>query len=337
MSVKVKFWGVRGSVPAPLTSADVEKKVLDALCRYGVSQESPFRHRMPNEIVAAMRQEQPLTYGGNTSCVEVRDDKNIFVLDMGTGLRPFGNSLFPELMKQRGIEVCFITSHVHWDHIQGFPFFGPLYLSKTKGFKNAWHFLGGTEWQKTAEACLRGQMDPPTFPVSWKKISRQTHRMTFQSMTDGLSLSTKDGGPILTFGELNHPQETYGVRFEFPGGPIVVYTTDNEPHDPLHPTPTLLALAKDADIWITDCQYTQHQYHGIEGGVTRYNWGHSYPEAVAATALQANAKHVILFHHDPASSDEQISNMRVHTEQLIREGGGQQKVSAAWEGLELTI
>ena len=224
--------------------------------------------------------------------------------------------------------------------MQGLPFYGPLYLNKENGFNNSWIFLGGTQWQKTAEACLRGQMDAPTFPVSWKEIEQTTYKMEFKSVHDGLSLSTYLGkGPILRFRKLNHPQETYGVRFEFPDGPVIAYTTDNEPYDPMQPDPRLVALAKDADIWITDCQYTQGQYNGTknEGGVPRHGWGHSYPEAVAATALLADVKHVVLFHHDPASSDKTITAMRNHTENLIRGSGGKQKVAAAWEGLEITL
>ncbi len=332
MPIKVKFWGVRGSVPAPLTSADVEGKVREVLKEFHTSPSAS----LVDVAIDALKRCKPFTYGGNTSCVEVRDGAHIFVLDMGTGLRPFGNSLFPEIFKAKGIAVNFVTSHVHWDHIQGFPFFGPLYLNKEKGFKNSWHFFGGTQWQKTVETCLRGQMDPPTFPVSWKEIEQTTHQMTSKSVHDGLVLRMKDG-PAMVFGKLNHPQETYGIRLEFPGDAVIAYTTDNEPYDPTRPDPRLVALAQGADVWITDCQYTQDQYNGIEGGVPRHGWGHSYPEAIAATALQAKAKHVILFHHDPASSDEKITEMRAHTEKLIREGGGEQQVTAAWEGLELAI
>ncbi|OGZ09648.1 MAG: hypothetical protein A3D67_01040 [Candidatus Lloydbacteria bacterium RIFCSPHIGHO2_02_FULL_51_22] len=340
MSVKVKFWGVRGSVPSPITADVVEKKVRNALKLYAeradTSLDSPAE--IIDAVIADLKRQQPFTYGGNTSCVEVRDGKNTFILDMGTGLRPFGDSLFPEISKNKGISVHFITSHVHWDHIQGLPFFGPLYQNKETGILNTWFFLGGTRWQKTAIECLRGQMDPPTFPVEWGEIKTLTHRIAYRGVHNGLVFPVSDG-PTLTFRKLSHPQETYGVRFEFPGGPVIVYATDNEPNDPREPEPNLLTLAKDADVLIIDCQYTRGQYSGLpaEGGVSRRNWGHSYPEAVAETALQAKAKHVVLFHHDPASSDEKITEMRAHTEKLIRDGGGTQQVTAAWEGLELTV
>ena len=150
------------------------------------------------------------------------------------------------------------------------------------------------------------------------------------SATDGLQI---------TFGKLNHPQETYGTRFVFPDGKDIAYTTDNEPFDPNIPDPRLLRLAKGADIWITDCQYEKDQYHGKFGGVPRHGWGHSYPEAVAATAVQAEVKTVVLFHHDPESSDEKIRSVQDQTQDLIdgMMGGKGIKVIAAYEGLQLKL
>ena len=339
MSVKVKFWGVRGSVPSPITADVVEQKVRDALKLYAeiADTSSAPPAKIIDTVIADLKRQQPFTYGGNTSCVEIRFNDRIFVLDMGTGQRPLGNSLMREMFEKKGLGIVFLLSHVHWDHIHGLPFFAPLYINKHVDISNQWTFVGGTDWQKTAEACLRGQMDPPVFPVSWKEISQTTGSIKFHGVVDRTRLPFKDG-PTVLCRKLNHPQETYGWRFEFPDGPVIVYTTDNEPNDPRSPSPNLLTLAKDADVWITDCQYTQDQYNGLpaEGGVSRHGWGHSYPEAVVATALQANVKPVALFHHDPASSDEKITAMRAHTEKLIRDGGGKQQVTAAWEGLELT-
>lgn len=309
---KVKFWGVRGSVPAPITSEDIAEKVKRGIVTV------------------------PWTYGGNTSCVEVRYGDDIFIIDLGTGLRPLGNSLFPDMFRNGGLDITFILSHLHWDHIQGLPFFGPLYVNKGRGIKNSWHFYGGTTWQKTAEICLRGQMDPPTFPVSWEEINKITHSITFSYVHDLMLTETKSGVQV-DFGKLNHPQETYGSRFIFPDGKVLAYTTDNEPYDPKIPDPRLLRLAKDADIWITDCQYMKAQYDGAEGGVPRHGWGHSYPEAVAETAVKAGVKKVLLFHHDPASKDDRILSAQHYTQSLISEMGSGTQVIAAYEGLELEL
>lgn len=337
--VLVRFWGVRGSVPSPLTAHDVARKKLKILEDYVAAMRSGRYSPMPTpqSFLAEQERETPSTYGGNTSCVEVRYENDIVILDMGTGLRPLGNTLFPEMFARKGLEAYFVLSHVHWDHIQGLPFFGPLYVNKAIGISNRWTFLGGVGWQSTAEICLKGQMDPPTFPVAWKEIEKMTDNITYDDMWDGKSV--KLGQATARFGKLNHPQETYGSRLLFPNGKIVVYATDHEPHDPACPYPRLVSLARDADVVITDCQYTKGQYEGAkeEGGVPRHGWGHSYPEAIAAMACEANVKTIVLFHHDPASSDEKIKQMEQYTQKLISSKGGKSKVVAAWEGLELNL
>lgn len=340
--VKVRFWGVRGSVPAPLTSKDVEKKIFDFLGIVNKSTGTIFVSSLLKSD-KLFSENLPFTYGGNTSCVEVCYGDHVFVLDMGTGLRPLGNSLFPEMMKKNGLHVNFFLSHVHWDHIQGLPFFGPLYANKENGVLNKWHFYGGTDWQKTAEICLRGQMDPPTFPVSWREIEKITHEIKCFDMYDMMRFSILNGTDDTVkvfFRKLDHPQETYGIRMEFPNGKVVAYTTDNEPRNPANSDPRLLDLVYRANLWVTDCQYTRDIYNGKVGGVCRHGWGHSYPEAVARTAVEASVEKVILFHHDPNSSDEAIDGIEEKTKQLIREyseGAPCIGVQAAWEGLEINI
>lgn len=292
--------------------------------------ESLFDVTAENHL-ASMPFWQRATYGGNTSCVEVRCGKEIIVLDLGSGLRLFGNSVFGDMKKSGGLTISFLLSHVHWDHIQGIPFFGPLYINKESDIKNSWCFYGGTNYIETAEACLRGQMDHPVFPVSWKEIKAITHKMHTDSLYDRKSFSIGDAH--IKTRKLNHPQETYGWRIEY-GGKVLVYTTDNEPFDPMYPDPRLLDLAKNADLWITDCQYTKDVYEGKVDGVPRHGWGHSYPEAVARTATLAGVKHTVLFHHDPGSSDEQIFKMEEFCKSIVGTG---QKVSAAYEGMEIIL
>lgn len=337
--VKVRFWGVRGSIPAPLTAADVRKKKVQAVKEYIEFHETFSNHPFADpEKFFDVRGGTPDTHGGNTSCVEVRIGGKIFVLDMGTGLRPFGNSLIPEMFKYSGLQVVFLNSHVHWDHLQGIPFFAPLYASQENGIRNFWRFLGGTNWQRTAEVCLKGQMDPPTFPISWSEIEKMTYDIKYDDLHDQKRINFGDGIQVLA-GKLEHPQETYGFRFELPGPMSIAYTTDNEPRDPNDPDPRLRKLADKAKVWITDCQYTKEQYEGKKeaGGVPRHGWGHSYPEAVAKTAVMSEVETVVLFHHDPGSSDEKIAQMVVHTQNIINGMGGQSKVIAAWEGLELAV
>lgn len=331
---KIRFWGVRGSVPSPLTGTDVRNKIHTALTKY---KQAGHPENLLDFFKESSANPAWGTYGGNTSCVEVVSDGARFILDMGTGIRPLGNSLIGEMLKNKGLEVVFLLSHLHWDHIQGLPFFAPLFANKETGIKNGWLFYGGTDWQKTAEACMRGQMNPPLFPVSWAEIQKMTHKMSCYDVHDRISFEPALHGPIVTCRKLNHPQETYGWRIHSSKDKVVVYTTDNEPFDPRYPDPPLLELAKNADVWITDCQYTQDVYNGIVGGVPRHGWGHSYPEAVAATAVQAGVKKVVLFHHDPASNDEKIESIQKLTQALIYNAGGFTEVIAAYEELELSI
>ncbi|MEK9175617.1 MAG: MBL fold metallo-hydrolase [Patescibacteria group bacterium] len=339
--MKIKFHGVRGSVPAGLVGSEVEEKILINITNY-----RKFYSNAPNSAARVLSvenflKERPFweknTYGGDTSCVELVCGNERFVLDMGTGLRRLGNSLFKEMFSKSGLMISFCLSHVHWDHIQGLPFFGPLYINQNIGIKNQWKFLGGTNWHKTAEACLRGQMDPPTFPISWKEIEKITyHPIEMQDIFDGYTFTKTKNGIVVKVRKLHHPQETYGWRFEY-NGKIFAYTTDNEPFNPEFPDPNLLELWKDADVVVTDCQYTQHTYEGLDGGPNRHDWGHSYPEAVAKTAIMAKAKKVVLFHHDPSSTDKKIFEIERYTENFISQMGASIPVVAAYQGLEIDL
>ena len=346
MSMRAKFWGVRGSIPAPLTNADVVAMVLqylkdlrDTLGKAwdGLETQDDISAFFDRYLGALAASPPVLTHGGNTSCVQVNYQRNgvdhNFVLDMGTGLRLLGNSLMKRMFAEKGLDITFLLSHIHWDHIQGLPFFAPLYINKETGIQNRWHFFGGTDWQKRGEIVLQGQMDPPTFPVSWQEIRAITHRIKFHSVYDRMSF-TRYGVQVVSR-KLNHPQDTFGYRIVSPEGGIIAYTTDQEPYAPNTPAPALVDLARDADIWITDCQYSQDVYNGTKGGVARQGWGHSYPEAVAATAVQAKVRNVLLFHHDPGASADSIDALVDQTQELVKAAGGTTKVSAAYEGLEL--
>ncbi len=345
----IKFWGVRGSIPAPPTNAEIKEKVkrfLDEVHNSGKTAKGGIE----------MAEKQRWIYGGNTPCVEIYFNQEIcynqynkfktvleterFILDMGSGLRELGKALIPQMFKEKGISVTFLLSHVHWDHIQGLPFFAPLYINKGLGINNRWTFFGGTNWQKTAEDCIRGQMDAPTFPVSWEEIEKLNNQIKFNSVYDMMRFNSANGVTI-SCRKLNHPQETYGWRFEAAGNngekKVIAYTTDNEPWDPYFPDPNLLELAKDADVWITDCQYSDAMYHGLQGGLRRYGWGHSYPTAISFAAKMASVKKVFLFHYDPSLTGDNIANLEEETRDKLLAQGANAEVAAAYEGLEIEI
>jgi phosphoribosyl 1,2-cyclic phosphodiesterase len=276
---KLSFWGVRGSTPT----------VDPATWRYG----------------------------GNTPCVElVAPDSSRFILDCGTGLRVLGKRWSADGTGVPPHTHIFVT-HYHWDHIQGLPFFAPLYDQKNHfqfySFRS--DFLGPDSLRQVFEA----QMALPYFPVD---VSAMNARRKFREV---------EGGETFTIGEnrittrlLNHPQGCLGFRIETPAG-TVVYATDNEPGVPALDK-NLRELADSADIFINDSQYTPAQLIGERKG-----WGHSSWSEGVRVAREANVKTLVLFHHDPDSTDRIVDHL------LGKARAEFDSVYAASEGMVITL
>jgi len=276
---KLSFWGVRGSTPT----------VDPATWRYG----------------------------GNTPCLEfVAPDGTQFILDCGTGLRMLG-SRWAMADAARGGEAHIFVTHYHWDHIQGVPFFAPLYAPN-----NQFHFysfrskyLGRDSLKQVFET----QMAQPYFPVD---LSAMCAKRKFQEVEGGESFTI--GENKVTARWLNHPQGCLGFRIETPAG-TVVYATDNEPGDPKLDA-SLLELAAGADIFINDAQYTPELL-----ATTRKGWGHSSWLEGVHTARHAGAKTLVLFHHDPDSTDRMVDSILRHAREDF------DSVFAASEGMTITL
>jgi len=249
--------------------------------------------------------------GGNTSCVEVRAGKAILIFDGGTGLRLLGK----KLVKEGGpITAHMFFSHVHWDHIQGFPFFEPAFV---KG--NEFHLYGGNNVSRTLEETLQGQMDHPNFPVD---LAAMGAKMTFCDLPEGGKVDIDDGqgGSVrVTTARGNHPQGVFAFRVEH-AGKIVVYATDTE-HYEGRIDDKLAALAKNADVFIYDSQYTPEEYEAKRG------WGHSTFEEGVKLAKLSGVKRLVLFHHDPTQNDAAVREKEKRAQTLF------QGVVAAYEGL----
>jgi phosphoribosyl 1,2-cyclic phosphodiesterase len=260
---KLSFWGVRGSTPT----------VDPATWRYG----------------------------GNTPCLELTaPDGTQFILDCGTGLRVLGSRWTAPAAGViasgvRNPETHILVTHYHWDHIQGVPFFAPLYSEN-----NAFHFysfrskhLGRDSLKQVFET----QMATPYFPVN---MSAMTAKKKFMEVSGGDSFTI--GENKITARYINHPQGCLGYRIETPGG-TVVYATDNEPGDPQLDN-ELRELAAGADIFINDAQYTPEQLAS-----TRKGWGHSSWREGVKVAREAGAKTLVLFHHDPDATDRMVDGL----------------------------
>jgi phosphoribosyl 1,2-cyclic phosphodiesterase len=276
---KLSFWGVRGSTPT----------VDPATWRYG----------------------------GNTPCLELMaPDGTQFILDCGTGLRMLGNRWAAADGRPTAGTHIFVT-HYHWDHIQGIPFFAPLYAPENEfhfySFRSK--FLGRDSLKQVFEA----QMALPYFPVD---LSAMSARRGFKELEGGDEF--KIGENKVTARWLNHPQGCLGFRIETPAG-TVVYATDNEPGDAKLDL-SLRELALGADIFINDAQYPPEDLAGKRKG-----WGHSSWKEGVNIAREVEAKTLVLFHHDPDSTDRALDG-------LLRQARDEfESVFAASEGMVITL
>lgn len=253
--------------------------------------------------------------GGNTSCVEVRAGSARMIFDGGTGLRLLGNSL----MKEMPITAHLFFSHVHWDHIQGFPFFGPAFVPG-----NVIHMYGAANVTGTVETALAGQMEMPNFPVHLSMLPAKLH---FHDLHEGEILElAPDVRVTSTAG--NHPGGVLAYRVEH-AGRAIVYATDTEHYS--IPDPKLVALARNADVLVYDTMYTPEEYAGERGGMAKTGWGHSHFVAGVDLARAAGVKQYVLFHHDPAQTDAMVREKERRTRELFPDS------LAAYEGLTIDL
>ncbi len=260
--MQVTFWGVRGSMPTP--------------------------------------HPRTLKYGGNTPCVELHTpDGHTIIFDCGTGVTHLGK-LLAEKTPPEGLRLMVFLTHFHWDHIQGLPFFAPLYDVRNQVFFHCFEAYG-----YTGKEALNALMLTPYFPVD---VSVMKGRKNFY-----------------TIGEenLNHPQGCLGFRVESETG-VFVYATDHE-HGVPQFDQNIRELAKDADLLVYDAQYTPAEYQ------THVGWGHSTWEKGIEVAKDAGVRELVLFHHDPDHSDLFLDKM------LLEARACSPRVHAAVEGTTVLI
>jgi phosphoribosyl 1,2-cyclic phosphodiesterase len=235
---------------------------------------------------------QMMKVGGNTSCVEVRSGNERIILDAGTGIRALGD----EMMREGGPHTATLFfSHLHWDHVQGFPFFTPAYVPT-----NAFALYGPGDAKRLLSALTR-QMEPPNFPVT---LDTMKSRLTFGGVRDGEAMRL--GRFLVTPFALPHPDGCLGYRIEADGR-VFVYATDVELSlDTL--TEKVAAGMRGADALCLDAQYTPDEYAG-KGCICKKGWGHSTMIDAAQVAQAVGARKLLLFHHDPAHNDDMVERM----------------------------
>lgn len=276
--MKVTFYGVRGSCPCPC--------------------------------------EENRRYGGNTACVALEvDGAGPLLLDLGTGLRLFGQSQ-PLDGSFRGSAL---VTHIHWDHVQGLPFFPPIHAEGAR-----LDVYGPHQHEGSFADVFGGLMRRPYFPVTSSELRGD---IQFHDVTDEV---VAIGEAKVTVRPVPHSGPTVGYRIEW-GGAVVTYISDHQAPAGLDSVDDrVLELAQDADLLIHDAQYTPEEF------AAKSDWGHCTIDYAIKVAAEARARHLVLFHHDPAHGDDTLDRLYAGACERAAEAGVP-KVTAAYEGLSLSL
>ena len=305
--MEVTFWGVRGSIPCP----------------------GP----------------QTIKYGGNTSCIELRfhDLDRLFIIDAGTGIRDLGNHIAAHNGDTEPLKAEIFLTHTHWDHIQGFPFFTPLYQPGTR-----FNIYGPASFESNSlEEAMGGQLTYRYFPVRLAELACNLAYVDLKEgcidLGDGITLKTK---------LLNHPTLSLGYRFEYKGKVFcTAYDTEpyynlfsDDPDSPLYDemaveegkqvareeNSAMLEFFSNADLVVHDAQYSQDEYEASKIG-----WGHTSIEHAITRAKDSGVHRLALFHHDPNRTDEQLDHFSARY--CCPEFAGDLEVFFAREGIKVTL
>jgi CheY-like chemotaxis protein len=296
--MRIRFWGTRGSLAKPGPST--------------------------------------VRYGGNTACVELRTADGTFImLDCGTGAHGLGQVLAAD--GPQPVRGHLLITHTHWDHIQGFPFFTPLFVPG-----NVWDIYAPGGLGKRLEETLAGQMEYAYFPVTLEQLGAT---IRYHDLVEGVF---DIGDARVTARYLNHPGLTLGYRVQA-GGAVMIYATDHEPHAGPQPEtsselgagiPVLpvhredqshIEFLRGANLVIHDAQYTAAEY------LQKVGWGHSPMEYAVDVALAAGVKRLALFHHDPTHDDDTLDRLVEVCRQRVAARHGTLEVFGAAEGLAIEL
>ena len=295
---RLKFWGTRGSISVPGRGS--------------------------------------LRYGGNTTCIEMRADGEIIVLDAGSGIRSLGIALEKEFQSEQ-IKLSLLITHAHWDHIQGLPFFAPAY-----GKKNEIRVRGYDGVDMSFAEIMAEPMKAPFFPIAMRELSA---RIDIKKLTE---MEFSFGKVQVRARFVNHPGVCAGYRL-FTSAGSIAFLPDHEPYQFLHSARAsdmspdeakktaekerigLVDFLHGSDILILDAQYTDAEYESHVG------WGHGSVSSAVSLALDSKVRRLLLFHHDPSHDDAMLDAMVDDARRLIRERGQDLEVDGAREGEEVLL
>lgn len=289
MTLTLRFWGTRGSIPSPGAAT--------------------------------------VRYGGNTACVEVRSASGaLLILDAGTGIRALGRALVAQAAGA-AISGDIFLSHAHWDHVQGLPFFAPMYSAG-----NHFRIWSAPALARRVGSVLREQMSETVFPVAFDDIAASVELRALEGVFTG---------PDFTVDalEVRHPGGALGYRVRERGvrGGGIVYISDNELGDAAarpesaSTRAAIVEFARGAAVLIHDATFTDIEYEQYRG------WGHSRWTDVLDLAAEAGVKRLVLFHHSPDRGDDEIDRMLGTCRDRLGPANASLAVVAAAEGMEITV
>lgn len=298
--MRLKFWGVRGSIPTPGPTT--------------------------------------VKYGGNTTCIQLIGDNEIpingeiLIIDAGSGIRELGLSL---LNLPKPLKINLLITHTHMDHINGFPFFVPAFIPGTKI-----DIYGPLHYEKRLEEIFAGQMDYSYFPISTAQLAAE---LNYHELNEG---EFELGSLHVTTHYMNHPVLTLGYRVT-DGNKTFIYTGDHEPYFDIigdagrdemdeeeaediktiveQQNKRLIQFLSGADTLVCDAAYTPEEYQTHKG------WGHSSTDHAVDWAVEAAVKKLVLFHHEPTHSDQQLEEMESYAREKIKSAGAELEVTTARE------
>jgi phosphoribosyl 1,2-cyclic phosphodiesterase len=317
--MKIKFWGVRGSIASPVTTKQVRKKIEDILEKV-----SPKDIQSPDSIKRFLDKQSFSsigTYGGNTTCIEVRDSQEkLYIIDAGTGLRELGNQLLPHGFGTGKGQAYWLFTHTHWDHLQGIPFFVPVYIPG-----NVFDIYTCVE---NLETKLAAQHMPTHFPVpfDYLKSTRNYHQF-LENEKIGI------GNINVSAKSVRHPGGNFSFKLE-EGEKKFIFASDAEFNlDEMENIESYLDFFHGADVLVFDTQYT------FEDSLNKIDWGHSSASIATDIALKAKVKKLVMFHHDPSYDDEKLDAvfLRALSYKGMMDRNNELEIIMAYEGLELEI
>lgn len=291
--MKVKLWGVRGSIPSPLSPSDVEGKVKEALTGF-----DEFKKNNPSGSVDDFLKTQSIPqksgYGGNTACIEVKTDRQQIIVDGGSGLRKLGETMLGGPCGKGQGKVHIFFTHFHWDHIVGVPFFIPFFIPG-----NEIHCYSVSPG---LEEAIRLMFKKPNFPVPFERLGA---KVVFHQIEPRKAVQLED--IKLTPYQLDHPDPCWGYRFEHEGKSFS-YCVDTEgTRVSQQDLGDDLPMYQDLDVMVFDAQYTFLE------ATEKIDWGHATAPIGLEIAMREGIKKVYFVHHDPAASDTKIMEAEKQT------------------------